>query len=438
MSAALKFLLAAKRCEIRSLEQLAATCELVSRIGQLVHVLQRERGASSIFIASRGARFGDELARKIADCLGVEAAVRASLDELETDSRRTSGGVRLFSRIAWVLNGLDALPELRAHVRGLTLSSEQTFAAFTKLIGGLLAVVFEAADTAADPRVSRTLVALFNFMQGKELAGQERATGAAGFAAGSFDAAHQQRLVHLIDAQQRCFDIFADFAGPELCAYWREALPAAELAEFERLRRRAIAPLRYAAPLRNGGETWFELATRRIDAMKQVEDRLAAELSALCEHKTVEARAELDDHANILASLSSLEAPPGAGPVAMFYDQPGQALAFDAGAAPVGVFDADAMSPQLGRSILDLLHAHARRLQQVSDELDKVRTALNERKVIERAKGLLMTHRGLSEDQAYKMLRQTAMDQGRRLADVADTVLSVSGLLKHGERARKA
>ena len=55
---------------------------------------------------------------------------------------------------------------------------------FSRVIAALLALVFEAADVAAEPAVSRLLVALFNLMQGKELAGQERASGAAAFAAG--------------------------------------------------------------------------------------------------------------------------------------------------------------------------------------------------------------------------------------------------------------
>jgi AmiR/NasT family two-component response regulator len=65
----------------------------------------------------------------------------------------------------------------------------------------------------------------------------------------------------------------------------------------------------------------------------------------------------------------------------------------------------------------------------MSAELDTVRASLTERKLIERAKGLLMAHRQLSEVDAHKLMRQTAMNQNRRLSDVAQTVLAMAEML---------
>ena len=84
------------------------------------------------------------------------------------------------------------------------------------------------------------------------------------------------------------------------------------------------------------------------------------------------------------------------------------------------------------RAVLDMLQAQSQRLQAVSDELETVRAALNERKLVERAKGLLMAHRKLSEQEAHQMLRQTAMNQNRRLVDVAESVLSMADYLPPG------
>ena len=67
--------------------------------------------------------------------------------------------------------------------------------------------------------------------------------------------------------------------------------------------------------------------------------------------------------------------------------------------------------------------------QHARERSARVRAALNERKLVERAKGLLMATRKLSEDEAHKMLRQTAMSQNRRLVDVAETVLSMADYL---------
>jgi hypothetical protein len=78
----------------------------------------------------------------------------------------------------------------------------------------------------------------------------------------------------------------------------------------------------------------------------------------------------------------------------------------------------------LGDSIVEVLLAQSDRLASVENELDQARRALNERKVVERAKGLLMARRGLSEEAAYKMLRQTAMEQNKRMVELAESMLS--------------
>jgi len=68
----------------------------------------------------------------------------------------------------------------------------------------------------------------------------------------------------------------------------------------------------------------------------------------------------------------------------------------------------------------------------MSDELETARASLKERKTVERAKGLLMAHRRLSEEDAYKQLRRMAMNQNRRLVDVAEALLAMADVLPEG------
>ena len=89
----------------------------------------------------------------------------------------------------------------------------------------------------------------------------------------------------------------------------------------------------------------------------------------------------------------------------------------------------NSLAPQLGQSVLSLVQEQSQRLQAMQAELETVRSALTERKTLERAKGLLMAHRQLSESEAHKLLRQTAMNQNRRLIDVAEAVLAMADLL---------
>ncbi len=427
MKSGLSFLVAALRSEIDELDQLGRTSELVGAIGRLVHGLQRERGISNVVLASGGKRFSGELKTQIAESLQLEERVRDCFDRLETDPGRLGNGTRLFSRIAWVIPGLDALPDLRRRIETLSMSVADATNAFVKLIAGLLAVVFEAADGATDPEISRLLVAMFNFMQGKEFAGQERACGAAAFTSGRNDRARQEQWLHLIESQERCFQVFSEFSGPELEAQWLANLPPAHTAELERMRRIACAaPAGVALDPELSGP-WFDCCTRRIDAMQTVESRLAADLRQLCSKKTEMARNEMATHSELLNQIATRA--PAPSPAAFFDNTPAAP-----GATPPAANTA-LYGRQLERAILDLVQDQSRRLQLMSDELDTVRSALNERKLVERAKGLLMAHRKLSEEDAHKMLRQTAMNQNRRLVDVAESVLAMADYLPMHERS---
>ena len=399
----LSFLVAARQCEIAELQQLALTSELVSTIGQLSHALQKERGLSNVFLGSNGMHFNEQRQQQTAQCMRIEKNVRTHFDALDTSPAQVRNGARLFSRIAFVLHALDALPALRQRIASHTLTSVESTAAFNRLISGLLVVVFEAADSATDPEISRALVAMFNFMQGKEFAGQERAFGAACFASGHTDAAQQQQWLHLIELQERCFQVFADFSDAAVSGAWRASQLTGILVDLERQRRMGCTTSSNKFDA-NFSQAWFDCCTRRIDAMKTLEDLLYRNLRRLCECKIVQAKAELRDQQLIVDELSR------------------QASAVNADACAH-------YGPQLERSILGLVQEQAQRLQAMSDELETVRAALNERKVVERAKGLLMAARKLSEDDAYKMLRQTAMSQNRRLLDVAESVLAMADYL---------
>ena len=427
MKSGLSFLIAALRCEIDELAQLARTSELVGTIGRLVHALQRERGLSNVLLASGGRRFAAERRAQIAVCLALETAVRDGFDQLENDAKRIGNGARLFSRIAWVLPGLGALPDLRRRIEGLEMSAADATGAFVKLIAGLLAVVFEAADGATDPEVSRLLVAMFNFMQGKEFAGQERACGAAAFASGHNDSARQQQWLHLIESQERCFQVFVEFSSAELGAQWLASQPAARMAELERLRRIACAAPAGVPLDPELSPLWFDCCTSRIDSMQTVEEQLAADLRGSCKSKTTQALAELQTHDALLVQLRS-EANAEA---SAFFD----VIPPESGTAGTTTLSTGApYGRQLERSILEMVQEQSQRLQAMSDELDTVRATLNERKLVERAKGLLMAHRRLSEEEAHKMLRQTAMNQNRRVVDVAESVLSMAEYLPLGTR----
>ncbi|MBV2360619.1 ANTAR domain-containing protein [Thalassococcus sp. CAU 1522] len=116
-------------------------------------------------------------------------------------------------------------------------------------------------------------------------------------------------------------------------------------------------------------------------------------------------------------------------PVAMFVSGAGGGLAKAAVEAGVSAYVVDGLKPERLKPVMDAAIARFQMFRQMRTELAATRRALEERKLIDRAKGLLMKARGISEDEAYALLRKTAMDQGRKVADVAEALVTAAGLL---------
>lgn len=93
-------------------------------------------------------------------------------------------------------------------------------------------------------------------------------------------------------------------------------------------------------------------------------------------------------------------------------------------------YRSDGVGQKLGRSVFDLVQQQAIRLDQLSDELRIAREALDDRRTLEKAVLLLMKHHQISDDEAHKQLRKVAMDQGRKLTEVARSVLEMTDLLR--------
>lgn len=116
-------------------------------------------------------------------------------------------------------------------------------------------------------------------------------------------------------------------------------------------------------------------------------------------------------------------------PVAMFVSGAAGGLARTAVEAGVSAYVVDGLTPERLKPVMDAAIARFQMVRQMRTELAETRRALEERKVIDRAKGLLMKARGLTEDQAYALLRKAAMDQGRKVADIAEALVTAADLL---------
>ena len=116
-------------------------------------------------------------------------------------------------------------------------------------------------------------------------------------------------------------------------------------------------------------------------------------------------------------------------PIVLFTEDNDTSHVRDAIAAGVTAYVVAGMAPERVRPVLDVALARFQHEEGMRRELADARSQLSERKTIDRAKGILMTRNGLSEEDAYARLRKTAMDKGLKVADVAQRILDVSELL---------
>ena len=117
-------------------------------------------------------------------------------------------------------------------------------------------------------------------------------------------------------------------------------------------------------------------------------------------------------------------------PVAMFVDQSDTASIQAAVDAGISAYVVDGLKKERVKHILDMSISRFQAFARLHDELDRTRTALEERKVIDRAKGIVMRAKNLSEEEAYALLRKTAMNEKRRIAEIAQSIITTAELFK--------
>lgn len=422
-----RFLLAAKHAEITVLEQLSSNCRIVIAVRELIHELQKERGASNIFLASKGERYSSERMQYVSASEQAESTLKSHLKSLYLTDEITSGNPRLLSSITLAMQATDYLPRLREQVSKQMLTPLESTRAYSRLVASLLTVIFEAADIASDPTITRLLVALFNFIQAKEYAGQERAWGAIGFAETHFDVRLCEKLAALQQAQEHHFGIFCEFS----CKAQRDALeslnksPAA--IDITQLRN-MIAQLSDGSPIASEiSEVWFDVATRRIDAMQDIEVALTETLTQQTNTKVANAKNEMANHQQLLTRFNDEHTTDGS-PLTLLFDPSMPGLVEDTKEDEIKTLSLNEQTKTLSahRSFYDLLRSQAQHIEDMERELEEAKRAIQEQKLIGRAKLVIMEQFGLSENSAYRRLQKQAMSENTTIAIIASKIVNIA------------
>ncbi|EJK2098994.1 nitrate- and nitrite sensing domain-containing protein [Vibrio cholerae] len=414
-----QFLLVAKQAEINALEQLSANCLLVTGISELVHQLQRERGISNIFLASGCELFAQQRQQQLLQTTIAEQQLRTQLTQQYLQAKDLCNNSRLLNGIALALLGLDKLAALREQISKQQLMPSQSTEAYSSLIATWLVVVQDSTDLVCDADITRLLVALFNLLQIKEYAGQERAWGAIGLASGRLTTTLGERLLLLQQAQQQSSVVFLEFASEEQQLQWHQQEQGLATKQLQQLRTLMQQLSGTTMPVPAVSDLWYQFATERMDEMHLLQIKVTAQLQKLTFVTVSAAQQQLQCNP---AKLPQLSEQPMNLRVNIVIDPFIQGMC-GFSATPLLADHLSINAPN--RSFYQLLSEQAQHIRMIQTELAETRQVMSEQKLIDRAKLLLMQYKNLSEAQAYRQLQQSAMKQRSSIADVADAVIKL-------------
>lgn len=250
--------------------------EFAPAVGGLVHALQKERGVSAGLVGDTGAEFSERLRAQHKETDERRAEFVRSLSRINTD--RIGGD--LASRIALAREAVDQIATWRGAFANQSIANTELTGHYSAAILRLIEIVEEILLAGTNTDLTRTVFAYNYLIHAKESAGLERATGVAGFAAGRFDPASQRHFIEMIDRQRLFLTEFKSFASTEQSALLDTALVSPAAVAVERLRHIVIENWGAISLGGNHAPQWYDAMTRKIDLLKDVEDRVASDLVA--------------------------------------------------------------------------------------------------------------------------------------------------------------
>ena len=276
-----------KAATVGEMQKLSTLAGLATRVSGLVHDMQRERGASAVFLGSKG----EQLKRELPEQRSLTDAQRQTLSAALRDFDVKAAGGQLATILDDAMARVARLDAVRQDVNSLKIPAADSNVYFTTTIGRLLDVGLEISQLVTNVNVARTLSAYSSFMQAKERSGQERATGAPGFAAGKFNLAQYRLFAGVVADQNTYFGLFNSYASKDDQAFLTATVVGEPVAEVDRMRKMAIETPPGDSLGDASGAHWYQMTTARIDLMKKVEDHLSGKLVALAERTRVTAEA---------------------------------------------------------------------------------------------------------------------------------------------------
>ncbi len=249
------------------------------KASNLVHELQKERGMTAGYLASKGKSFAEQLPVQ-------RGLVDKSLTELKTylakNDVKKYGGERLSVEVNTIMANLGALQPTRDAVTKFKIVQPKAIGYYTDTNAKILGSVAQVATLSSNAEVTKLASAYVNFLQAKERAGIERAVLSGAFGAGAFGPGAYEKFLSLVVLQTAYTNVAKSFANDEQLVFMNETVKGPDVEEVERLRELAqetklISKGRQRVKV--SSTYWFKVSTARIDLLKKVENYFAETLS---------------------------------------------------------------------------------------------------------------------------------------------------------------
>lgn len=263
--------------EMDSMKELT---QLVSHINRVVYELQKERGMSTIYLASAGKSMGG-IYRLHRDELDREIKAFGGLWESMKEGIRNE---RIKAPVLESMKALQALADIRSKVDSLSIPPEKMFAYYTDMIQKFFDVAVGMGVRSTDSEFARLVSTYVSLMHYKEATGRERATVGGAIARGAFDKDTFKEYAAIIGQEQILREFFFHTAGSEARALFEHKMDAPLLSDYRRMRDLLLSS-EVGAPI--GGitpEEWFNAASLKVNLLHDVDEYLNSGLVARTEY----------------------------------------------------------------------------------------------------------------------------------------------------------
>lgn len=286
--------------DIQASDDVIQLAEFSVHASALVHELQTERGMSSLFIASQGKKYGEEITQqRTATNLKLEAFNRFLAESSVSKSNALSADLRS------LMGTIQQLANIREGVSGLAIPAKTAIDYFTNLNGQFLKIIAQLPQLSDNVEISSKLGAYANFLKGKERTGIERAVLSSTFANKSFLPGMYEKLIALISAQDVYQELFFTLAPAEYIDLFNQKSKDESFVQTQHMRETALKN-NGQGPFEIDPGLWFKMQTAKINLLKQVEDHIAQDAIGSAQRFKRTAASELWLNGGLIGSILSL------------------------------------------------------------------------------------------------------------------------------------